>query len=327
MKVLLLTHRDLRGILNPKMVLKAVEEAFREKGLGRVQMPPKVYIYYHRHGGDLRVMPSYLESLEASGVKVVNVHPNNPKLYGLPTVMAVMILVNPRTGEPYAIMDGALITAYRTGAAAAVATKYLARRGSSTLGLVGAGVQSRSQLVSLREVVDLNLVKVYDADESRLRGFVEEMAALGDFQVHPSRSVEECVSGSDIVCTTTPSRSPLVKDEWIREGTHINAIGADAPGKQELDPNILRRAKIVVDDLDQASHSGEINVPLSQGVISLHDVYGELSDIVCGFKEGRVEENEVTVFDSTGLSIQDVATAVAAYDLAVKKNVGTHIEL
>ncbi|MEM2901728.1 MAG: alanine dehydrogenase [Candidatus Bathyarchaeia archaeon] len=326
MKILLLTYRDLQGILTPRMVLKAVEEAFREKGLGRVQMPPKVYLYFRRHEGDLRVMPSYLESLEASGVKVVNVHPNNPKLHGLPTVMAVMILVNPRTGEPYAIMDGTLITAYRTGAAAAVATKYLARNGSSTLGLVGAGVQSRSQLVSLREVVDVKLVKVYDADESRVREFVEEMAGLVDFQVHPSRSVEECVSRSDIVCTTTPSRAPLVKDKWIQEGTHINAIGADAPGKQELDPDILRRAKIVVDDLEQASHSGEINVPLSQGFISLQDVYGELSEIVCGFKDGRVDEDEVTVFDSTGLSIQDVATAVAAYEMALKKNVGTRVE-
>ena len=327
MKVLLLTHRDLQDILTPGMVLNAVEEAFKEKGFGRVQMPPKLYLYYRRYGGDLRVMPSYLESLEASGVKVVNVHPHNPKLHGLPTVMAVMILVNPRTGEPYAIMDGTLITAYRTGAAAAVATKYLARRDSSILGLVGAGVQSRFQLISLREVVDLNLVKVYDADESKVRRFIEEMDKLVDFQVQSSKSVEECVSRSDIVCTTTPVRAPLVMCEWVQEGTHINAIGADAPGKQELDPDILRRAKIVVDDLEQARHSGEINVPLSRGLISLQDVYGELSEIVCGFKKGRVEEGEVTVFDSTGLSIQDVATAFAAYELALKKNVGIHVEL
>ncbi|MFQ6119775.1 MAG: ornithine cyclodeaminase family protein, partial [Methanosarcinales archaeon] len=142
----------------------------------------------------------------------------------------------------------------------------------------------------------------------------------------PKESVES-VCKCDILVTTTPVRSPIVKKEWISEGVHINAIGADAKGKQELDSNILKRAKIVVDDLAQASHSGEINVPLSNGIISLQDIYGELGEIIAGIKRGREEDNEITIFDSTGLAVQDVATANLIYKKAIEIDLGRWLKL
>ncbi len=140
-------------------------------------------------------------------------------------------------------------------------------------------------------------------------------------------STEKTVNGADIVVTTTPSRKPLVMDDWISEGTHINAIGADAPGKQELDPRILRRAKVVVDDIQQAIHSGEVNVPLAEGKIARTDICCDLGEIVTGKKVGRTSRDEITVFDSTGLAVQDIATDWVVYKKAMKRKIGMKIDL
>jgi alanine dehydrogenase len=143
----------------------------------------------------------------------------------------------------------------------------------------------------------------------------------------PKKNVEDAVKGCDILVTTTPSTQPIVKNEWISEGMHINAIGSDAPGKEELDPEILKRAKIVVDDIEQAWHSGEINVPAAKGIISKADIYAELGEIIVGKKVGRESDEEITIFDSTGLAIQDLATATLVYKKAREKNLGFEVEL
>jgi len=140
-------------------------------------------------------------------------------------------------------------------------------------------------------------------------------------------SVQECVAGADIIVTTTPSRKPLVRSSWVKDGAHLNAIGADAPGKEELDPTILKRARVVVDDLEQASHSGEINVPIAKGLFKLKDIYATLGEIIAGKKKGRTSPREVTVFDSTGLAIQDTAIASFIYKAALKKKLGRWINV
>ncbi|MBS7622553.1 alanine dehydrogenase [Candidatus Bathyarchaeota archaeon] len=327
LKTLLLRDREIEPLLEMNEALEAVEQAFREKGLGRVQMPAKTYLYYEKYNGDLRVMPAYMESMDASAVKVVNVHPNNRR-FNLPTVMAVIILIDPKTGAPQAIMDGTKITAVRTGAAAGVATKYLARAGSSKLGIVGAGVQASTQLKFMLQVADISEVRVYDVDDESKNRFVTWASRNHpDVKSIPAASIEEVATSSDIICTVTPSRKPIIIDEWVDYGTHINAIGADAPGKEELDPAILKRSKVVIDDWDQAWHSGEINVPVSKGLIHRSDIHCELSEIIVGKKEGRTSPREVTVFDSTGLAIQDTVVAKLVYKKATEKKVGTEIEL
>ncbi len=311
-------------------VMQVVEAAFREKGLGFAQMPPKIFLSYPKYNGDLRAMPSYLERFDVSAVKVVNSHPDNKAKFGLPTVMATIILVDPRNGAPLAIMDGTRITAMRTGAAGGLAAKYLARRDSKVVGFVGAGTQARTQLPALLALYGkLDLVKVWSPPRESRETFVSEMKAAYKSldEIVAVENVEDAVQGVDILVTTTPSRTPVVLDRWVSEGTHINCIGADASGKEELDPAILKRAKIVVDDWEQASHSGEINVPLARGVISRKDVWGDICEIAAGLKLGRTSENEITVFTSTGLAIQDAATAKLAYDKAVSKKIGHSIEI
>jgi len=330
MRVLLLTEKDVKPILLMSEVMEAVEKAFREKALGYVQMPPKIYLSYKKYNGDLRAMPSYLERLEISAVKVVNSHPDNPKKSRLPTVMATVILVNPETGAPLAVMSGTWITAMRTGAAGGIAAKYLARKDPKVIGLVGAGTQARTQLIALLSLYGrIEEARVWSRSEATREKYVSEMKPLCGEQVEifPVENVKDAVIDADVIVTTTPSRRPIVSDEWISEGTHITCIGADAPGKEELDPSILTHAKIYVDDWEQASHSGEINVPLTEGIITENDVIGEIGEVVAGLKPGRTSLDEITVFTSTGLAVQDAVTAKLAYDKALADNLGCWIDL
>ena len=311
-------------------VVEAVESAFKQKGLGRVQMPAKIYLYYKKYNGDLRAMPTFLEDLDISAVKIVNVHPDNPIKNGIPTVMAVITLIDPTTGAPIAIIGGTTITDMRTGAAGSIAAKYLAKNDPKTIGLVGAGAQAKTQLIALLEVYKkLEEVRVWSRTEETKKTFVTEMQqAYGDLiQVIPVASIRKAVEGTDIVVTTTPSRKPLVTNDMVSAGMHINCIGADAVGKEELDPNILKRAKIVVDDWEQASHSGEINVPLSRGIITKDNIWAEIGEIAADLKPGRQRQDEITVFTSTGLAVQDALTAKIAYSKALAAKVGRFIKL
>ena len=330
METLILTDDEVKALLSMSEVVEAVESAFKQKGLGRVQMPAKIYLYYKKYNGDLRAMPTFLEDLDTSAVKIVNVHPDNRIKTDLPTVMAVIVLIDPATGAPIAIMGGTAITDMRTGAAGSVAAKYLARSGSKTIGLVGAGAQARTQLMALLEVYkNLEEVRVWSRTQETQKNFVTEtqQAYENSIQVTPAANIRKAVAEADIVVTTTPSRKPLVTDDMVSVGTHINCIGADAVGKEELDPNILKRAKIVVDDWEQASHSGEINVPLSRGVITKDDIWAEIGEIVAGLKAGRQGEEEITVFTSTGLAVQDAVTAKIAYSKALANKVGRLIKI
>jgi alanine dehydrogenase len=296
------------GFRMPEAV-ECVEDAFRLYGEGKVQMPPKVYLTFE--WGDLRTMPVYVPTLGVAGVKNVNVHPGNR---GMPTVMATITLVDPRTGFPLAIMDGTYLTSLRTGAAGAVAARYLAREDARVAGFVGAGRQAATQLDGLMITrPGIRSVLACDLDTDSSRRFCLQCRERYDIEAASAASIEEVVRSSDILTTTTPARTPIVRDEWVRPGTHINAIGADAPGKQELDPAILKRARIVIDSWEQASHSGEINVPLAQGLLTRDDIACDIGELVTGRKPGRTRPDDVTVFDSTGLAVQDIACACAVY--------------
>jgi alanine dehydrogenase len=198
------------------------------------------------------------------------------------------------------------------------------------VGLIGAGTQARAQLMGLVEVYKkLDEVRVYDRNREAQRRFAAEteLQYENSFKIILSENVKEAVIGADIVVTATPSREPLVMNDMISSGMHITCIGADAVGKEELDPAILKRAKIVVDDWEQASHSGEINVPLSHGLITKGNVWAELGEIVAGAKAGRQGDDEITVFASTGLAVQDAVTAKIAYKKALQNSIGHFIKI
>jgi len=306
MPTLLLSRKEVSALLNMGAVIRAVEQAFGDWAEGRGTMPPKSYLSLEK--GDFRAMPAALPG--AVAVKWVNVHPQNPSR-GLATVMAVIIYSDPDTGYPLAVMDATEITAFRTGATAAIAAKYLARRDAHVLGIFGAGRQAYTQILAHAELFDLREVRVYDVRPEAVQRLI---GLLPQFRLGAC-SPEE-TAASDIVCTVTPARAPFFKKAWLRPGTHINAIGADAEGKEELEPDVLKGSVVVVDDLRQASSGGEINVPIARGLYSPQEVYTSLGEIVAGQKPGRTDDRAITIFDSTGVAIEDVAISRLVYEQA-----------
>lgn len=318
METIVISYEDVRDILTMKETIDVVEKAFELHGKNLAKMPPKVYLTFEK--GDLRAMPASL--MGYAGIKWVNSHPENPKK-NLPTVMAILILNDPETGYPLAIMDATYITNFRTGASSAVASKYLARKKSRIFGFIGCGRQAYTQFLALNEVFEIEKVKAFDINDKSAERFVEFCRNWVDADFMSIEDVCDC----DVLTTTTPSRKPVVMNEWIEEGIHINAVGADAPGKQELDERILLRAKIVVDDYEQAMHGGEINVAISKGLIGKEDIYASLGEIVAGLKSGRERGDEITIFDSTGLAIQDIAVAKVVYEKALKLKRGLKVDM
>jgi alanine dehydrogenase len=239
-----------------------------------------------------------------------------------------MVLNSVETGLPMAILGGYYIGAARTGAAGAVASKYLARKNPKSIGFVGVGSVCKYMLEAHAELFKtIEEVRAWGRNAERAKKFAEEMSSLTGLKVKAVGTTREAVEGLDIVCTATPARGPVTKNEWVKPGTHINAFGADAKGKQELEPNILKRAKIVVDDKQQCIIGGEINVPLSQGLLKESDVYGQIGEIVNGWKKGRERDDEITLMDSTGINPLDVVTYYRAYKKALRKGAGIKIPL
>ncbi|RMH44301.1 MAG: ornithine cyclodeaminase family protein [Deltaproteobacteria bacterium] len=318
MKTRVLTRADVDSVLTMKLAVDAVESAFAAHGRGDAHMPAKVYLDLPDHQGDFRAMPAALDG--AAGVKWVNSHPHNPERFGLPAVMGVFVLSDPATAFPLAVLDATALTAARTGAAGAVAARYLARRDARTVGFVGCGVQARTLWAALRVALDRPLDAICaDANAEAADRFAAEIGgSVG--------SVQDA-AGCDIVCTATPSRAPILDRAWVRPGTHINAMGADAPGKQELDPELLAAARVVIDDPHQALTSGEVNAPIRDGRLTPDAVATTLGAIVAGRAAGRTHDDEITVFDSTGLAIQDVALARAVVRAAADSGVGIEVDL
>jgi alanine dehydrogenase len=315
-KTLILTHADVRALCDMPLAMTAVEAGFRAYAEGKARMPAKVYLDLPEYDGDFRAMPSLLGNY--AGVKWVNAHPHNRERFDLPTVMGTYVLSDPRSGFPLAIMDATLLTALRTGAAAAVATKHLANLPLTRVGFVGTGVQARMFRDAHRVLGAFELLAA-DRDEARARAFAEESGG---------RAVSlEQASACPVVCIATPSSRPVILRSWVKPGTHINAMGADGPGKQELEPTILRDARVVIDELEQSTHGGELNVPISQGQFSASQIAATLGEVILGSKRGRTSPEDITVFDSTGLAIQDVALAAALYERAQERGLGQALAL
>lgn len=298
-------EEQVKELLPLHEAVDAVEAAFRDKAEGQAIMPPKLIVPLP--GGDFRAMPAYLPKQKAAGVKVVNSHPNNREK-GLPTVMAVLVMVEPETGFPLAVIEATYLTALRTAAAGALATKTLARPSSRKLAVLGAGTQGRFQVLSHKLALPkLEQIFVWSLDENLAWQVKRDLEPQVEVEIKVCPDPQSAVREADVIVTTTPSRKPIVQNDWVSEGVHFTCIGADAPGKQELDPAILKRARIFLDDMAQGMESGEVNVPLKAKVLTPDEIIGELGEVIAGRKEGRRTDNEITVFSSTGLAIQDIA--------------------
>jgi alanine dehydrogenase len=321
-KTLILSRTDMIGLLTPAEYNDCVEHAFRMHGEGRVYMEPKGHIVLDRYPGEWEVMPSYIEVPEAAACKWVSIREDNAK-FDLPTVFSILIYTHPESGFPLAICDGSHHTMMRTGSSAAVSAKWLARKDSKVLAIIGAGTVARGTLATCNEVFAWAEVRIWSRSEATLARFVEtEQPLYPHLELRPWTSLEQAVRGADVVVTGTHARGWIIDDAWISPGTHIAALGADLAGEQELDPRILQRARIFVDDIRQCRTDGEINVPLREGTISEADVAGELGKVICGELEGRQSDDQVTLFDSTGIALQDSATVPLEYERALEAGVG-----
>ena len=322
-KTLILSRTEMMGLLTPGEYNGCVEQAYRMHGERRFYMDPKGHIVLDKYPGEWEAMPSYIEEPEAAACKWVSIRERNREKFDLPTVFSILIYTHPETGFPLAICDGSYHTVMRTGAAAAVSAKWLARKNSKTLAIVGAGNMAEGVLATCNEVFAWEEVRVWSRSRKTLDHFIEtQQSKYASFRIRASTDVEAVVRGADVVVTVTPARGPIVDDAWISPGAHIAALGADKGGDQELDAKILQRARIFVDDIRQCRSDGEINVPLRRGIIREQDIVGEIGEVVIGKKPGRISEHDITLFDSTGIELQDSATIPLEYERAVAAGVG-----
>ena len=322
-KTLILSRTDMMGLLTPAEYNACVEQAYRMHGEGRFFMEPKGHIVLDKYPGEWEAMPSYIEEPEAAACKWVSIRERNREAFGLPTVFSILIYTHPETGFPLAICDGSYHTVMRTGSAGAVSAKFLARSDSKRLAIVGAGHMAEGALATCNEVFQWQDVRVWSRSQATVDQFLAtQQPKFPGLAISGSTKLEDVVPGADVVVTLTPARGPIVRDEWISPGTHIAAVGADKGGDQELETAIMQRARIFVDDIRQCRTDGEINVPLSAGAISEADIAGEIGEVVAGKKPGRTSDDEVTVFDSTGIALQDSATVPLEYERAVAAGVG-----
>jgi len=324
--MLILTRQDIEKIVEIKDAIDAVEKAYLERAKQTAICPERLVIDIKKHKGSIFCMSAYLSRMDIMATKIVTNYEENLSKYGLPTILGSIILNDSKTGSIISLMEGTYITALRTGATSGVAAKYLARKDSEVIGVIGTGVQARTQVWALCQVLkNVNKVKAYDAVFERAEKFVKEMHSTIDAEI--ARSSKECVEDSDVVIIATTSRVPVLDGNRVKKGTHVTSIGYVGPDGRELDDTTVKRSKIVVDTKSVLVESGDLIIPIRKGIITKEDVHAELAEIVSGEKLGRVEKDEITCFKSVGLAIGDAAVAELVYKKAIKEKVGTEINL
>jgi ornithine cyclodeaminase/alanine dehydrogenase len=312
-----------------KDAINAVEEAFKEFVLGTVEMPVRVSVPVERYSGVMLTMPAYIGgAFDALGQKVVTVYPENREKYNLRTILATVQLFDSKSGECIALLDGTIITAMRTGAVSGVATKYLAPKDSKSAAVFGAGVQAQTQLEAVVEERSIEVARVYDPVEQLAREYCEKMSKKLGINVSAARDPSQAVRGSDILICASTARTPVFKGEWLRPGMHINAIGSYTPDTRELDTATIKRSKVIVDSRTAAlKEAGDLLIPIGEKAISSRHIWAELGEIILGKKEGRTSSQEITLFKSVGLALQDVSTAAVAYRKAVEQQKGIKVDI
>jgi ornithine cyclodeaminase/alanine dehydrogenase-like protein (mu-crystallin family) len=319
--MLILTRSEIAGLMNFADYVQAVESAFLLHASGKISGPAVMEISgdggtFHAKGAGMSVGDRNYVAIKFNGN-----FPENKSRFGLPTIQGAILLCDAVRGIPLAILDSIEITIQRTGAATAIAARHLARTNSQTATICGCGIQGMIQLTALKTVLPLKTVFAYDHEPEVAEKFSEATRA------HPVVNLEEAVHESDVIVTCTTSPKFFLKKEWISAGTFIAAVGADSHDKQEIDPKLLASSRVVTDITDQCARIGELHHAIEEGLMTRNDVYCELSDLVCGAKRGRISDDEITIFDSTGTAIQDVASSAIAYERAMEQGIGWNCSL
>ena len=318
----ILEEDALRSAVTPRLAVAAMREAFRADGEGRAHVPAVINLDIPAHHGEFHVKTAYIEGVACVAVKIASGFLDNPAR-GLPSGSGLIAVFDAATGMPAALLlDNGFLTDIRTGAAGAIAAEYLAPATIGIVGVIGSGLQARHQIRCLREVRNFTRVVAWSPDVRRLAAYCAEMRVEG-FDVSAAGSAQVVCEAADVLITATPSRTPLVRAEWLRPGQHITALGSDSPGKQELEAACLARADLlVVDRLTQCASFGELRHALDAGLLGADRVHGELGELVAGLKPGRTSAQQITVADLTGVGFQDTAIANAAISTAKSGNRG-----
>lgn len=322
---LLLPRREVAALLSLDDCIAAVENAFRLYGEGKTS-PPGI-LGVHAHGGGFHIKAGLLEVGRNYFVAKTNANfPQNMQRFGLPTIQGVIILCDAENGYPLALMDSMEITILRTGAATAVAAKYLARPESNVATICGCGNQGRIQLRALAKVLPIERLYAFDEDANRARQFTDEMSSELRLTAPAVGDLKSAVRNSDVCITCTPAKEYFLKREYVKPGTFIAGVGADNPEKQELDPQLFNSNKVIVDILEQCATIGDLHHALHAGLVTSEHVHAELGEVVAGMKSGRTSQEEIIIFDSTGMALQDAAAAAVVYEKAISDGKGMTID-
>ena len=336
--MLILSEQDLKSILLVPDVIDAVERGFRALGLGEVRVPARLHLDLAEAGGVLLEMPAYAQTLGAArnpaasfargalGTKIVSVFNRNFER-GIDSVQSVYLLLDSETGVPLALMDGRFLTAIRTAATSALATRLMGTPGPRRLAVFGAGVQARFHIDALAAVEEIESVILVSRTEGKAEALAQHVRSVHHVPCEIA-SANEAVEKANLICTCTTADTPLFDGRVVELGTHINAVGAFTPRSRELDSEAVRRARLIIDSESAAGReAGEILIPISEGAIGTDHVKGTLSDVVLGRVAGRESGDEITIFKSSGLAIEDLVTAQLAYEKACASGVGIHFSL
>lgn len=333
--MLILSESDLRAVLTMRDVIGAVEHGFRALARGDAYVPERLHMAVPDHNGVLLEMPAYVRSSEGTaqgslsaglGTKIVSVFERNVER-NLGVVQGVYLLLDDMTGVALAIMEGRFITAIRTAATSAVATKYMASPGGKRLAVFGAGVQARFHIEAMTEVAEIEHVMIASRSIDKASALADHVRARHKLSCEIV-SAERAAASANLICTCTTSREPVFNRALIAEGAHINAVGAFTPSTRELDTETVRCARVIIDEVSAAGReAGEILIPISEGAIDSSHVKGTLAEVVVGKIAGRESASEITLFKSCGLAIEDLVTARLAYSRAIADGIGTRVDL
>lgn len=324
--MLLLDSIDMNNIFSMSEAVEACKSAFHTFSTGESVVPLRTKIEVSKHEGATLFMPGYIEALDTAGIKIVSVYPNNAKV-GKPVVPATMVLIDSTTGEVCCVLDGTYLTRLRTGAAAGAATDILARPDAKIGALIGIGGQALSQLEAMLTVRELKEVRIYNKSLEKAKTFIDKaQAELKNYRtiLKPVTSSHEAIIDADIITAVTTSFEPVFNGKAVKPGAHVNGVGSFMPHMQELDVEIIKRAdKIFVDSIDAVlAESGDFIIPFKKGIITKERVNGELGQIIAGTVKGREHEDEITLFKTVGIAVQDVYTAYEIYKKAVAGRIG-----
>ena len=308
-----------------EQLIPIIEDAFKNLAQGKTTMPPILRLDIEKYHGETDVKAAYIEGLDSYAVKVASAFFNNPKL-GLQSSTGLMILLDSQTGFIKSVLlDKGYLTDVRTAIAGAIAAKHLSNHDSTKAGIIGAGLQAKLQLEALTLVRKINIAYIWSRDSTKTNKFVEQINNL-DVTLEVCSSAEEVLQKSEIVVTTTPSKSPLIKSDWLKKGLHITAMGSDAEQKNELDPLIIKQCDLYVpDSVSQTAILGELHHALEKNIVSSDYNYDELGNVILNSNLGRKSKDDITVCDLTGTGVQDTAIARHTFNIALKKKLGIEV--